>query len=139
MDLQHNTKVVTALAPVDWDTDAEGLLIDCRGFSGQAVFYLTAIEDASLAASKKLDVTIHNVADNDEAPVAGNKVAAFTQIVGQNDLTPDAITEQIGVQLGALDPAKPYLQILGTETSTWEGLITIVAVLGGAAYGPAHA
>lgn len=139
MDLQHNAKVVTALAPVDWDTDAEGLLIDCRGFSGQAAFYLTAIEDASQANTEKLDVTIHNVADNDEAPSESNKVGAFTQIVGQNSLTPDPITEQVGVQLGALDPAKPYLQILGTETSTWEGSIAIVAVLGGAAYGPAHA
>ncbi len=137
-DLYCNAKVIQALAPEDWATTKEGLLIDTRGYTGVANIQIYGIEDASLAATNKLDVTVHNVLDNDEAPVSGNQVAEFDQIVAQNDATPDAIDQQIRVDLDALDPTKPYLQLLLTETNTWEGLISAVAVLGGAKAGPVN-
>lgn len=138
MDLYSNTKAFPALRPVDFATDAEGVLIDCRGYSGKALFILTGVEDATQAATEKLDVTVHNVASDSEAPVVGNQVAAFTQIVGQNSGTPDPIHQQIAVNLNALDPEKPYLQLLTTETATWEGLIACEAVLGGAKEAPTN-
>jgi hypothetical protein len=138
MDLYSNAKAFPAVRPVDFATDAEGVLIDCRGYSGRALFILSGVEDANQAATELLDITVHNVAADTEAPVAGNKVASFTQIVGQNDATPDAIFEQIAVDLNDLDPAKPYLQVLMTETNTWEGLISVVGVLGGPKEAPAN-
>jgi hypothetical protein len=135
-DLNSNVKLLTALAPEDWGTTKEGLLIDTRGFSGVGVLYLTGAEDANLAVTNKLDVTVHNVADDDEAPSDANKVGAFAQIVAQNKAVPDPIRQQIGIDLGKLDPAKPYLQIKATETNTWEGFIAIAAALGGAQYAP---
>lgn len=119
---------------LDWDTDAESLLVDITGRRGQAVIYLVAKEDASVATSKKLDIGVHNVASDSVTPSTDNKVGAFTQIVGSNSGGTVSISDAVIVNLEGLEGK--YLQCNMVETSTWEGFVTIVAILPDAGYLP---
>lgn len=114
----------------------EGTVLDWTSYSGTALAVLRVIEDASIVNTKKLDVTIHNVADDSEAPVDANKIATFTQIVGENDGAVVIKTPQfLPIKLDRLplltaaqkaataEVRKGGLQIILENTSAWAGVI----------------
>ncbi len=133
-DLFSGGTPLLGLTPTDFGTDIEGPLIDATGFNGVALAILIVQEDDSQANTEKLDVGVHNVLDDSEAPVSGNQVATFTQIVGANDtgIAPIILTALVNLEL--LDPAKPNLQFDFVETNTYECIVSAVIIMPGDRY-----
>ena len=105
-------------------TGTEGAIVDVTDWNGLAFAVLMASETASIANSKKLDVTIHNVLTDADAADSDNKVGTFTQIVGANESGIEILTPQIipiylnrlpvmtaAEKLLATNFNKPYLQV----------------------------
>lgn len=128
-DAYANIKTVQALMPEDWDTTKEGLLVDVREYTGVAQVVVMAVEDDSQASTEKVDVTVHSVSSDSDAPDDDNELVAMTQIVGQNTTAPTAIMRRDAVDIDGL--SERYLQLKITETNTWEGFITAFIILDG--------
>ena len=136
-ELFDDCKIKVALHPVDFDTDVEGELVDVTGYTGRAIVILQNTEDASQAATEKLDVGIHNVTSDAEAPSTSNLVSSFTQIVGSNNTASVVESMQVvELDLDALDADKPYIQLNAVETNSYECVCSAVVVLGGSRYRP---
>jgi len=128
-DAYSNVRLLPALNPATV-ADAEGLLIDLRKYTGVAEILLTVKEADSQADTKTVDVTAHNVASDSEAPVTGNKVGTFTQIVGSNGTGVAAKSERLRVDISALDlSTKPYLQLLVDQANSYSGVIAATVAL----------
>jgi len=135
MDMLSDVLAAPAIDLHDFVTDAEGNIVNIKNHTGVILAVLDIFEDATQAATELLDVTIHQVLDNTEVPVVGNQIAAFTQIVGSNGAAVnkrEIIAIDLGVDLTPLaNQTKPFLQMLMTETSTWEGMVSAWFILGG--------
>lgn len=135
-DVFNNSRTEVALSNLDFDTDAESLLIDLQGV-GPAILKATVIclEDDSQANTEKLDITAHILASDSVTPAAGNQVAAFTQIVGSNTAVAATKRKQESIKINTLDGSTDgtgrYLQFKLAETNTYEGVITIVVEIPG--------
>jgi hypothetical protein len=96
-----------------------------------------SLEDASQATTEVLTATVHNVASDAESPSTTNLVASMTSIIGSNNTAAAVQVSRVcEVDLDGLDPDKRYIQLSLTETNTYEGLISGVAILGGGRYLP---
>lgn len=136
-DLYSNVKMLPATDVETFVTTKEGTLIDVSAYKGIALAVLRVLETASQANTEKLDVSVHKVADNDEAPVADSdtEIAAFDQIVGANDGSLVQLTDQvIAVNLDLVDTR--YIQFLFTETNTYECILDAFLIIGGTSQRP---
>lgn len=135
MDMLSDVLIAPGIDLLDFVTDAEGNLVSIKNHTGVIIAVLDIFEDASQAATELLDVTIHQVLDDDEVPVSGNQIAAFTQIVGSNGAAVnkrEIIAIDLGVDLTAADSVtKINLQMNMVETNTWEGMVSAWFILGG--------
>lgn len=149
LDLYSNTAVLL-LQPLDEAvTSADGTLtLDVSQYNGQGLLLLDALEDASIANSKKMDVTVHNVASDSETTDADNLIATFAQIVGENDGSAIAKTTQVlPINLGEIpklataeaDTVKKYLQVKRVNTATWAGSLKVTLLVGGHRVEPVNA
>ena len=134
MDTFHLVRVENLLTPTDFLTTMESLLVDVSGHSGRATVVVQAGEDASLAATNLLVVTIHEVDSDSDTLAAANLVDTMETITAQNDATPDPIVRRTTIDLNEL--TSPYIQLLLTETNTWEGEISASIVLSGKQHTP---
>lgn len=149
MDFYANVAVVALFDLDEAVTSGDGaLVVDVSGYNGQAAVVLLAREDASIANSKKLDVTVHNVASDSETTDADNLIATFAQLVGENDGSAVEKTTQIlPLQLAEIPKLgsaetkvlKKNLQIKVVNTATWAGSIKVLLLTGMSRRSPENA
>lgn len=133
MDVFGNVERIELFALDDAVASGDGSIVDLSRYNGIVMVKFVALEDASLANSKKLDVTIHNVADDDETTDADNLVLTFDQIVGANGSIAQKTVQLKALNLGRFpelgtseaDTLKKYLQVKLVNTSTWAGHILV--------------
>jgi len=148
-DVYANVATLTLFALDEAVSSGDGaILLDLSQYNGNAQVVLTALEDASIAASKKLDVTVHTVASDSETTDSDNQIAAFTQLLGENDAGAVQKTVQtISMNLnespklasGETKVRKHLYQVKVVNTSTWAGSILVQVLVGGHRVAPVNA
>jgi len=134
MDTFHNIRVENLFTPADFGTTVESLLVDVSNHNGRATVVFMAGEDVNEAATEKLVVTIHEVDSDSDVLGAANLIDTMETITGQAAATPAAVVRRTTIDLNAL--TKPYIQLLITETNTWEGEVAAVIILSGKQHTP---
>ena len=134
MDTFHLVRVENLLAPTDFLTTMESSLVDVSNHNGRATVVFMAGEDANEAATELLVVTIHEVDSDSDVLAAANLVDTMETITGQADVSPDPVVRRTTIDLNSL--TKPYIQLLITETNTWEGEVAAFIVLSGKQHTP---